>query len=90
MFRVACEGDAAGHLFHRRSAIERVGDEVFLRGEDIFGAEDAAEFGNNVLRERHCDRSMFQPFEAVKKTDRRFDTSKYPLAACAGRFFQGQ
>ena len=50
VFRVACEDDAAGHLLHRRGAVERVGDEVLFLGEDIFRADDLVEFGNYVLR----------------------------------------
>jgi len=59
VFRVACKDNAAGELFERRGAIERVGNEVFARGEDVFCADDLLERGNYFWRERHVWRGCF-------------------------------
>ena len=45
------EHDAARHLLQRRGAVEGVGDEVFLLGEDILGAQETPQFGKSLLRE---------------------------------------
>ena len=65
------EHDAAGHLLHRRRAVERVGDEVFLGGEDVFRTDDLPECGEGVLRECHsrCSRRMLDEPWRVKETE---------------------
>ena len=45
------EDDAAGHLLQRGGAVEGIGDEVFLFGQDVIGAQEAPQFGEDVRPE---------------------------------------
>lgn len=47
------EGHTAGHLAHRGGPVERVGDEVFLRRENLIGTDDGAELGEGGGGEGH-------------------------------------
>ena len=55
MVRIPCENDTAGHLFQRRGAVKRVGDQIFFLGQNIFRSDEALEFEDGVLRKRHHD-----------------------------------
>jgi hypothetical protein len=53
MFRGSCENDRSGHLLHRGSAVERVGDQIFLFGKNVFRADYIPEFCEPVFSQYH-------------------------------------